>query len=148
MQYAQDFVTGETHTLGSHLVTAEEIIDFAQKYDPQGYHLSEEAGRLSCFDGLIASGWHTASIWMKLYVTAMLGDAAVQGSPGVDELRWLSPVRPGDVLNGRVEILHKTPSKTQPDITTVHKKGALTRDGESKPVCTLILLCRLINRPA
>jgi len=146
MRFSEDFVTGDVYHLGSHIITSEEIIDFARKYDPQGYHLSEEIGRSSPFNGLIASGWNTASIWMKLYVTAMLEDAAVQGSPGVDELRWLSPVRPGDVLKGMVEILDKTPSLTRPNITTIQKKGTLAREGEEKPVCTLILHCRFENR--
>lgn len=146
MRFSEDFVTGEIYHLGSHTVTSEEIVDFARKYDPQGYHLSEEIGRSSPFNGLIASGWNTASIWMKLYVTAMLKDAAVQGSPGVDELRWLSPVRPGDVLNGKAEVLGKTPSLTHPNITTIRKKGILMRNGEDKPVCTLILHSRFENR--
>ena len=146
MRFSEDFITGEIYQLGSHTITTEEIIDFAQKYDPQGYHLSEEAGKLSCFNGLIASGWHTASIWMKLYVSTMLDNAAVQGSPGVDELRWLSPVRPGDVLHGKVEILDKIPSRNRSDITTIRKKGMLVRNNEETPACTLILHSRFKKR--
>ncbi len=146
-RFAEDFKTGKIYHLGSHTITADEIVSFARKYDPQDYHLSEEAGQLSFFNGLVASGWNTACIWMSLYVTKLLKNAAVEGSPGVDELRWLSPVRPGDVLNGQVEILNKIPSLAQPDIMTIRKKGILIRSNEIKPVCTLVLNCRFKKHP-
>ena len=142
MKYADDFAVGQTFDLGSHEVTSEEIIEFASKYDPQAYHLSEEAGAKSFFGGLVASGWNAASIWMKLYVTSLLQDSAVEGSPGVDELRWLSPVRPGDVLHGKVEVIGSVPSLSDPAVVTLRKKGALYRDDPARPVCTLILNSR------
>ena len=146
-RFAEDFETGEVYHLGSHTITTDEIVSFARNYDPQDYHLSEESGQRSCFNGLIASGWNTACIWMNLYVITLLKNAAVEGSPGVDELRWLSPVRPGDVLNGQVEILNKIPSSSQPNIVTIRKKGRLIRGNEAKPVCTLILHSRFKKRP-
>lgn len=146
MKYADDYAIGQTYDLGSHQITAEEIIEFASKYDPQDYHLNEEAGAKSFFGGLVASGWNAASIWMKLYVTGMLGDAAVEGSPGVDELRWLSPVRPGDILHGKVEIVGRVPSLFDPDVVTLRKKGSLYRNGSDQPVCTLILNSRYKTR--
>jgi len=84
---AEDYRRGDKFALGSHRVTAQEIVAFASLYDPQPYHLSQEAGSQSFFKGLVASGWHTAAIWMGLYVRAMLDGAQVEGSPGVDALR-------------------------------------------------------------
>jgi acyl dehydratase len=147
MKYAEDYRRGNTYSLGSHSVTAEEIIEFARWYDPQPYHLSHEAGRQSFFKGLVASGWHTAAIWMRLYVRAMLDGAQVEGSPGVDELRWYSPVRPGDHLVGDVEIVDLVPSRFRKDLVTVSKKGRLTREGEAKPLMTLVLHSRFLRRP-
>lgn len=146
MKYAEDFPINSEHDLGSHQITAEEIVDFASKYDPQPYHLSEEAGADSFFQGLAASGWNTASIWMKLYVTGVLQDALVQGSPGVDELRWLSPVRPGDTLRGKVTVLDGYPSLSNSDIFTLRKKGVLYRETEDDAVLSLILRTRLVRR--
>jgi acyl dehydratase len=148
LKYADDYRLGDTYALGSHQVSAEEIIAFATRYDPQPYHLSEEAGRQSFFKGLVASGWHTTAIWMGLYVRAMLTDAKVEGSPGVDELRWLAPVRPGDRLVGEVEVVDLVPSSFRKDLVTVKKKGRLTREGESKPLMTLVLHSRFLRRAA
>lgn len=142
MRYADDYAVGQIYDLGCYRVTAEEIVEFASKYDPQAYHLSEEAGTKSFFGGLVASGWNTACIWMKLYVTMMLADAAVEGSPGVDELRWFSPVRPGDELHGKAEIIGIVPSLSHQGVTTIRNKGSLCRDGSDQPVYTLILNSR------
>jgi acyl dehydratase len=111
----EDLVVGEIHRLGSYTVTREEIIDFARKFDPQPFHLDDEAGRASLFGGLCASGWHTSSICMRLLVDGYVTRAATLGSPGVDELRWLRPVFPGDVLSLRIEVTEKTPSRSKPD---------------------------------
>lgn len=145
-RYAEDYYIGDTFALGSHTVTAEEIIAFATSYDPQPYHVSEEAGKRSFFKGLVASGWHTASIWMKLYVRALLDDACVEGSPGVDELRWNAPVRPGDQLVGSVEIIDLAQNPFRKDLVTIRKKGMLTRDGDLKPLMTLVLHSRFLRR--
>ena len=107
--YFEDLGVGEEHTFGRYEVTREEIVDFASSYDPQPFHIDEEAAGESIFGGLIASGWHTASMTMRLIVEEFLADAASVGSPGVDELRWREPVRPGDVLTARATVLEKDP---------------------------------------
>lgn len=145
--YAEDYPVGSRYDIGLYTISEREIVSFAQLYDPQPYHLSQEGGAKSSFGGLIASGWNVASIWMKLYVTNMLENAAVEGSPGVDELRFLKPVRPGDQLKGTAEILGSTPSLTQRGVVTLRKKGILAnKDG--LPVLSLILGSRFHRRPA
>lgn len=99
MRYAEDYPKGERYSLGKHQITADETIHFGRTNDPQPYHVDETAARASAFEGLIASGWNTCAIWMKLYVATLLNDAAVESSPGVDEVRFLQPVHPGDVLH-------------------------------------------------
>lgn len=148
MKYADDYHRGDVFALGCHRVSAEEIIDFAGRYDPQPYHLSHEAGSQSFFGGLAASGWHTASIWMGLYVRAMLQGAQVEGSPGVDELRWLAPVRPGDCLVGEVEVIDLVPSSFRKELVTIKKRGRLFREGETKPLMTLVLNSCFLRRNA
>lgn len=145
--HAEDYREGDLHELGTHHVTAEEIVAFASRYDPQPYHLSEEDGAASFFGGLVASGFHTAAIWMGLYVRALLPGAQVEGSPGLEGVRWHAPVRPGDALLGRCEIGEIVPSPFRKDIVTIKKKGSLTRAGETKPVMTLVLLSRFRRRP-
>jgi acyl dehydratase len=115
MKYFEDVRVGESDTLGSHTVTAEEIIAFAKKYDPQPFHTDPEAARATIFGGLIASGWHTCAIMMRLSVEAARRHRTVTtGSPGVDSCRWLRPVRPGDTLTGRAEVLETWPSRSKP----------------------------------
>jgi acyl dehydratase len=147
VKYAEDYPVGTVYDLGSHKITAEEIMTFARTYDPQPYHLSEEGGRDSAFGGLIASGWNTASVWMMLYVNALLPDSSVEGSPGVDELRFLRPVRPGDELFGKAEIIGAAPSLTNREIVTVRNKGWLA-NADGRDVLTLILNSRFRRRPA
>jgi acyl dehydratase len=115
MRYFDDFQVGEVQETGSYTVSREEILAFARQFDPQPFHLDDEAARTSIFGGIIASGWHTASICHRLIVEHLLGRSASLGSPGVDELRWLRPVRPGDTLTARVEVLSLTPSRSKPD---------------------------------
>ncbi len=129
-RYFEDFSAGEVLELGSVTVTEAEIVDFARRWDPQAFHVDPEAAKASVFGGLIASGWHTGSMWMRLYVDAMLDTAASQGSPGVEELRWLAPVRPGDTLAGRLTVLDVTPSDRRPDRGTVRIRGEMVnQDG-------------------
>ena len=115
MRYFDDFQVGEVQETGSLTVSREDIIAFARQFDPQPFHLDDEAARSSIFGGLIASGWHTAAMCHSLIVKHLLSNAASLGSPGVDELRWLRPVRPGDTLTVRTEVLSLTPSKSKPD---------------------------------
>ena len=114
----EDFEPGQVYELGSRTVTEDELVAFAREWDPQPFHVDPDAARESVFGGLIASGWQTGAIWMRMYVDTMLGSAA-RGSPGIEELRWLAPVRPGDTLVGRLTVLETTPSATRSDRGTV-----------------------------
>src|SRR5687768_4952718 len=89
-RYPQDFAVGEVYDLGSYRMGTEEIVEFGRRYDPQRYHVDSDVGAESPFGGLVASGWHTAAVFMRLYVDAILQDSAAEGSPGVEDLRWLA----------------------------------------------------------
>ena len=129
-RYFDDFEPGRVFELGSRTVTAEEIVAFGREFDPQPFHVDEEAAAASIFGGLIASGWHTGAMWMRLYVDALLGGAASLGSPGIEELRWLAPVRPGDTLSARLTVLEATPSERRPDRGTIRSRGEMVnQDG-------------------
>ena len=117
--YFEDFEKGQVFDLGEKTLAKEEIVAFATEHDPQPFHVDEEAAEGSAFGGLIASGWHTAAVFMRLYVDAVLHRAASMGSPGVDELRWLKPVRPGDTLSARLTVLDTAPSASRPGRGTV-----------------------------
>ena len=126
----EDFEAGQVHELGNHTVSEDEIVDFARRWDPQPFHVDLEAASESQFGGLIASGWHTCAMWMRLYVDSLLGSATGRGSPGVEELRWLAPVRPGDTLTGRLTVLETTSSERRPDRGTVRIRGEMVnQDG-------------------
>lgn len=128
--YFEDLEPGQVRELGSVLVTQAEIVDFANRFDPQSFHVDPEAAKDSVFGGLIASGWHTGAMWMRLYVDTLLDGAASMGSPGIEELRWLAPVRPGDTLTGRLTVLETTPSERRPDRGTVRIRGEMVnQDG-------------------
>ena len=120
-----DFEAGQVFELGSHEVTEEEILAFARQWDPQPFHVDPAAAEKSSFGGLIASGWHTGALWMRLYVDSLLGGAAGMGSPGIEELRWLAPVRPGDTLYGRLTVLETIPSERRADRGTVRIRGEM-----------------------
>jgi len=117
--FFEDFQIGSVREYGAYEVTRDAIIAFAREFDPQPFHLDEEAGRKSLLGGLAASGWHTASISMRINVDHLLADAACLGSPGIEELRWLKPVRPGDVLRVRSEVLNARVSRSRPDMGLV-----------------------------
>jgi len=119
-RYFEDYVEGAVHSFGSIAVEADEIIEFAKQFDPQAFHTDPEAAKQTPFRGLIASGWHTVGLMMRLYVEHYLTHNASLASPGIDELRWLKPVRPGDTLSVRVTVLKATPSRSKPD------RGAVT----------------------
>jgi acyl dehydratase len=113
--FLDDLEAGQLYELGARVVSRDEIIAFARDYDPQPFHVDEEAAGTSIYGGLIASGWHTVCLFMRLFVDGFLHRAASMGSPGVDELRWLKPVRPGDRLAGRIEIVEIRPSRSRAD---------------------------------
>jgi acyl dehydratase len=114
-RHLEDFHPGETIELGSRSVDRDEIIEFASKYDPQPFHVDEEAGRRSIYGGLIASGWHTVAMLMRLLVDTVASRSASMGSPGIDEIRFLKPVRPGDTLSARMIVLDVVPSRSKAD---------------------------------
>ena len=121
----EDFRPGQLFELGTYEMTESEIVEFASRFDPQPFHVDAEAARSSPFGGLIASGWHTASVFMRLYVDAVLADSLSMGSPGIEQLRWLQPVRPGDVLTGRFIVEAVRPSSRRPDRGTVLFRGEM-----------------------
>jgi acyl dehydratase len=114
-RYFEDYVPGAVYEYGHIPVTEAEIIDFARRFDPQYIHVDRERAVQGPFGGLIASGWHTAAMMMRLLVDNFLAKKASLGSPGIDELRWLRPVRPGDVLSVRLSVLDATRSRSKPD---------------------------------
>jgi acyl dehydratase len=114
-RYFEDYVAGAVHECGSIRVEEEEMLSFARRFDPQPIHNDPEAAKQSVFQGLIASGWHTASLMMRLFAEQYLSRIASLSSPGVDELRWLKPVRPGDELSLRVTVVETRRSRSKPD---------------------------------
>ena len=120
--YWEDLEAGSVRELGTTSVTAEEIKAFATQFDPQPFHLDEEAGRQSLFGGLCASGWHTCAVVMRLTVDNMLKHSSSLGSPGLDSLKWLKPVYPGDVLSLRHTILESRALRKRPDTGLVRSR--------------------------
>jgi acyl dehydratase len=118
-RYWEDFAIGDEAVHGTYEVGEEEIVRFAREFDPQPFHVDAAAAAASPFGGLIASGWHTAAIYMGLFVRSELLASASLGSPGVENLRWLAPVRPGDVLTGRSRVVEARPSETNPSRGTI-----------------------------
>jgi acyl dehydratase len=114
-RWFEDFVPGAVYEFGHAEIGESEILDFARRFDPQPMHIDREAGAKGPFAGLIASGWHTAAIMMRLFVDHFLPGHASLASPGIDELRWTLPVRPGDVLRLRVRVLEAVRSRSKPD---------------------------------
>jgi acyl dehydratase len=114
-RYFEDYVPGEIRVYGDIAMTEAEIVEFARRYDPQLIHADADAARRGPFGGLIASGWHTVACVMKVLVDHYLSQVAAIVSPGIDELRWTAPVRPGDVLRVRVTVEEATPSRSKPD---------------------------------
>lgn len=114
-RWFEDFVPGAVHEFGEVRVSEAEIVDFARRFDPQPIHIDPQAAAEGVFGGLIASGWHTAGLMMRMLVDGFLPGHASLGSPGIDELRWTRPVRPGDILHLRVSVLEATRSRSKPD---------------------------------
>jgi acyl dehydratase len=140
MRYYEDLSVGQTIQLGAVTLTAEEIVDFGRRYDPQPFHTDPRAAEASAFGGLIASGWQTCALAMRLFVDHFLCDTASLGSPGVDALRWVRPVRPGDTLSGSFTVVEARTSErrrelgiVKADWTMVNQRGevVLTMRGTS-----------------
>ena len=120
--YWEDFPTGRVVELGSVVVDEAEVLAFARRYDPQPFHVDPEAAKASIYGGLIASGWHTCAMVMRLMCDSHILESASLGSPGVDKIRWLKPVRPGDTLTGRMVVTEARASQSKPDRGTVYSR--------------------------
>ncbi len=114
-RWFDDFAVGELFEFGAYVVSEDEIIDFARRYDPQPFHLDHEAAKASHFGGLVASGWMTSAVLMRLLCDHFIPRQSSMGSPGVDEVRWLKPLRPGDTVRARVEVTETRASQSKPD---------------------------------
>src|SRR5690349_14906708 len=131
MIYFEDLEVGVEREFGTYEVTREEVLEFAGKYDPQPFHLSDEAAARTHFGRVAASGWHTAAMTMAVIARHVVeGGQAGLGSPGIDELRWLRPVYPGDTLTVRGKIVDKTPSRSKPDIGSFRTETTVTNQDD------------------
>ncbi|MEO8005755.1 MAG: MaoC family dehydratase [Betaproteobacteria bacterium] len=131
MRYWEDFKVGEVEQIGGKLVDREEVIEFAKQFDPQPFHIDEAAAKESMYGGLIASGWHTCAMIMRMMCDAYMLQSASVGSPGIDNLKWLKPVRPGDTIRARRTTLESRASKSRPDIGIVNNLWEVfNQDGE------------------
>ena len=130
-RHFEDYHAGDVQEFGDYQVTEEEIVEFASRFDPQPFHTDPQAARDSIYGGLIASGWMTASVMMRMLVEHFISPASSMGSPGMDELRWLRPVRPGDRLRVRSTVLEARRSQTKPDRGAILAlQEVLNQDGE------------------
>ena len=120
--YWEDFREGHVREVGNMTVNRDDIVRFASEFDPQPFHLDEGAGERSHFGGLVASGWHTASMAMRIMCDAYLLQSSSLGSPGIDSLQWLLPVRPGDTLRVRLTVLEARPLKSRPGVGLVKSR--------------------------
>lgn len=147
MIYFEDLEVGAIQRFGRYAVTREEVLEFARKYDPQPFHLSDEAAAQTHFGRLAASGWHTCAMTMAMLVENMGdGPQAGLGSPGVDELRWLKPVHPGDTLSVASEIVDKTPSRSKPEIGSFRSRVTVSNQ-HGEPVLTFTSIVLIRRRP-
>jgi len=121
-RFFEDIKADQVYEFGTITVSEKDIIDFARQFDPQDFHLDPAKAASSLFGGIVASGWHTTAVVMRLYVDHYLSHVANLGSPGVEDIRWPNPLRPGDTLRIRVTILEARPSRSKPDrgIVRVH----------------------------
>jgi acyl dehydratase len=146
--YLEDMEVGAETYFGSYEVTREEVLEFARKYDPQPFHLSDEAAAKTYFGRLSASGWHTCAMTMAVIARHVIDtEQAGLGSPGIDELRWLKPVYPGDTLHVTGKVVENRPSRSKPDIGSVRIETVVTnQDGVAVMRYVSIVLMR--RRPA
>jgi acyl dehydratase len=146
--YLDDLEVGSESYFGQVEVTREEVIDFARKYDPQPFHLSDEAAAKTHFGRLAASGWHTCAMVMGVIARHVVAtEQAGLGSPGIDELRWLKPVFPGDTLHVRSKIIEIRPSRSKPEIGSFRSATTVTNQ-DDVPVLTFTSIVLMRRRPA
>ena len=136
MRYFEDFHPGQVIELGSKTVSEEEIIAFAKQFDPQPFHVDHDAAAQSIFKGVIASGWHTCSMMMRIVVDGLMCEASSMGSPGLDGVRWLQPVRAGDTISVSYETVKVKPSASRTDRGVVWSKWTATNQ-HGEAVCTI-----------
>jgi len=147
MKYFEDVEVGSKLSFGRYQVTREEVVDFASRYDPQPFHLSDEAAAKTHFGRLSASGWHTSAMMMAMLVENMKdAQQAGLGSPGLDELRWLKPVYPGDTLRCESEVLDKRPSGSRPEMGSFRSRTTVFNQHD-EPVMTVVSIGLIATRP-
>lgn len=148
MKYLEDMQVGTKRSFGAYAVTREEVLEFARKYDPQPFHLSDEAAAKTHFGRLAASGWHTCAMTMAMLVEDGKAEPyAGLGSPGVDELRWLKPVFPGDTLRVEMEIVDVTPSRSKPNLGSFRSAVSVFNQ-DDEPVMRMTSIVLILRRPA
>jgi len=148
MRYFEDLEIGAETDFGTYHVTRDEVLEFARKYDQQPFHLSDEAAARTHFGRLSASGWHTAAMTMAVIARKVVEEnQAGLGSPGIDELRWLKPVYPGDTLHVRGTILDKRESRSRPEMGSFRTMTTVTNQ-DGVPVMTFTSIVLILRRPA
>jgi acyl dehydratase len=147
VKYLEDLKVGQKRRFGAYRVTREEVVTFARAYDPQPFHLDDEAAARTHFGRLAASGWHTCAMTMAMLVEGAKDDPhAGLGSPGVDELRWLKPVYPGDTLAVETEIVAVTPSRSKPDLGSFRSNVTVFNQND-EPVMRMTSIVLVRRRP-
>ena len=147
LKYAEDYTAGDVFDLGTYVVTREEIIGFSQKYDPFPFHIDDSAAQETVFGGIISSGWLTALVWLRLMHKHFVCYETTLGSPGHEEMRWPTPVRPGDELSGQIEIVESRVSVSKPDLGFVRYAATLrNQKDEDVFITTSTLIVK--SRPA
>ena len=147
MIYFEDLEIGQERHFGSYEVTREEVLEFARKYDPQPFHLSDEAAAKTFFGRLSASGWHTCAMTMSMVVANLEAHSqAGLGSPGIDELRWLKPVYPGDTLRCETEVIEKRASQSRPEMGSFRSRMTVLNQ-DDVPVMTFTSIGLIRTRP-
>jgi acyl dehydratase len=148
VKYLEDMNVGDHAAFGSYTVTRDAVIDFAAKFDPQPFHLDDAAAAQTYFGRLSASGWHTCAMTMRMMVENLtVGGHAGLGSPGVDQIRWLKPVYPGDTLRVETVVTDVRPSRSKPDIGSVHSDITVFNQND-EPVMTMKSIGLVRRRPA
>jgi acyl dehydratase len=142
--YFEDVLIGQTHRFGHYVVTAEEIVEYARQFDPQSFHVDEEAAKQSMFGGLIASGWHTGAMFIRMLNDHAIPGAATTGAIGFDGLKWLKPVRPGDVLSVETRVTEKidTPNRHGTGTVKIESRVLDQRDEAVMTLTSLVLYRR------
>ena len=146
-RWFEDYVPGAVHELGTATVSEDEVLEFARRFDPQPIHTDPELAARGPFGGIIASGWHTCGLMMRLYALNYLSSASSLASPGMEELRWPLPVRPGDTLTVRVTVREARPSASKPDRGVVHSLIEVLNQ-RNEPVMTVRAVNMIARRPA